>query len=110
VHQSPSPKVTLALITELERILKLQFDHGSLAEEAFAWERGIDEIAEADEDMSGYIQQLEKTRDELQQSEGSGDILASEFEKFLQQSSPKAEEKPSETEPDDKANGGEPEI
>ena len=110
VHQSPSPKVTLALITELERILKLQFDHGSLAEEAFAWERGIDEIAEADEDMSGYIQQLEKTRDELQQSEGSGDILASEFEKFLQQSSPKPEEKTSETETEDKGNGGDPEI
>lgn len=86
VHQSPSPKVTLALLTEIERFLKVSFDHGTLAEEAFAWERGIDEIAEADEDMSGYIEQLEKARDELQQTEGSGDILASEFEKFLQQS------------------------
>lgn len=86
VHQSPSPKVTLALLTEIERFLKVQFDHGTLADEAFAWERGIDEIAEADEDMTGYIQQLEKARDELQQTEGSGDIIASEFEKFLQQS------------------------
>jgi len=65
-----------------------------LAEEAFEWERGIDEIAESDEEMAGYIQQLEKTRDELQESEGSGDLLASEFEKFLRQSYEKKEDKP----------------
>ncbi|MEN9714741.1 MAG: hypothetical protein RJA35_208 [Actinomycetota bacterium] len=87
VHQSPSPKVTLAVLTEIERILGITFDHGTLAEEAFSWERGIDEIAEADEEMAGYIQQLEKARDELQESEGSADLLASEFEKFLRQSS-----------------------
>jgi hypothetical protein len=100
----------------LERILKIEFDHGSLAEEAFAWERGIDEIAEADEDMTGYIQQLEKTRDELQQSEGSGDILASEFEKFLQQATPKSEadgnapEAKPEGEETEKDNGQDPQI
>lgn len=94
VHQSPSPKVTLAMLTELERILRVEFDHGKLAEEAFEWERGIDEIAESDEEMAGYIQQLEKTRDELQESEGSGDLLASEFEKFLRQSYEKKEDKP----------------
>lgn len=60
VHQSPSPKVTLALLIEIERLLGLQLDHGTLGEEAFAWERGIDELAEADEDMAGYISQLEK--------------------------------------------------
>lgn len=84
VHQSPSPKVTLALLVEIERLLGFEFDHGSLAEEAFAWERGIDEIAEADEDMASYIGQLEKSADELQSAEGSGDVLAKEFEKFLQ--------------------------
>lgn len=83
VHQSPSPKATLAIITEIERLLDLQFDHGTLAEDAFAWERGIDEVAESDDEMSSYISQLEKTRDELQSAEGSGDVLAQEFEKFL---------------------------
>lgn len=85
VHQSPSPKVTLALFSQIERFLNIEFDHGTLANEAFEWERGIDEIAEADEEMSGYISQLEKSRDELVQTEGSGDLLASEFEKFLKQ-------------------------
>lgn len=94
VHQSPSPKVTLALLTEIERILGIEFDHGTLAEEAFAWERGIDEIAEGDEEMTGYIEQLEKARDELQESEGSGDLLASEFEKFLRQSYEKKDDEP----------------
>jgi hypothetical protein len=86
VHQSPSPKVTLALLSEIERVLKIETNHGTLADDAFAWERGIDEIAEADDEMSGYIEQLEKTRDELKSAEGSGDILASEFEKFLKES------------------------
>ena len=96
VHQSPSPKVTLALLSEIERILKIETNHGTLADDAFAWERGIDEIAEADDEMSGYIEQLEKTRDELKSAEGSGDILASEFEKFLKESY--KEEKPDQPE------------
>jgi len=86
VHQSPSPKVTLALLTEIQRFLGVSFDEGTLAQEAFEWERGIDEIAEGDEDMAGYIEQLERTRDEFQQTEGSADLLASEFEKFLRES------------------------
>jgi len=103
VHQSPSPKVTLALLSEIERILKIETNHGTLADDAFAWERGIDEIAEADDEMSGYIEQLEKTRDELKSAEGSGDILASEFEKFLKESY--KEEKPDQSENDEPEKG-----
>lgn len=83
VHNAPSPKVTLALLVEIERLLKIGFGHGDLSTEAFDWERGIDEIAEADEEMAQYIQQLEKNRDELSQAEGSGEVLAEEFERFL---------------------------
>ena len=112
VHQAPSPKAVLALLTEIERILGMSFDHGTLANDAFEWERGIDELAEADEDMASYIEQLEKSRDELQQSEGSGELLASEFEKFLRQSGgPNSEsetgelgpETEADSSPDDKA-------
>lgn len=83
VHNTPSPKATLALLVEVEKYLGVQFDHGSLADEAFTWERGIDEVAEGDEDMAGYIAQLEKTRDEVESPAASGDALAMEFEKFL---------------------------
>ena len=86
VHNTPSPKATLALLVELEKYLGVQFEHGSLADDAFAWERGIDEVAEADEDMAGYIAQLEKNRDEAESPAASGDALAIEFEKFLRAS------------------------
>lgn len=83
VHNTPSPKATLALLQETERLLGVEFDHKSLAEEAFAWERGIDEVAENDEEMAGYIQQLEKAKDTYDSEAASGDALAMEFEKFL---------------------------
>jgi proteasome assembly chaperone (PAC2) family protein len=87
VHNTPSPKATLALLIEVERLIGVQFEHGKLAEEAFAWERGIDEIAEGDEEMAGYISQLEKTRDEVESSAATGESLAKEFEKFLRSES-----------------------
>lgn len=86
VHNTPSPKATLALLVEAEKYLGVQFDHGSLPQEAFTWERGIDEVAEGDEDMAGYIAQLEKNRDEVESPAASGDALAMEFEKYLRAS------------------------
>ncbi len=83
VHNTPSPKATLSLLIEVERLVGVQFDHGKLGEEAFAWERGIDEIAEGDDEMASYISQLEKTRDEVESPAASGESLAKEFEKFL---------------------------
>ena len=83
VHNTPSPKATLSLLIEVERMLGVQFEHGKLGEEAFAWECGIDEIAEGDDEMSNYISQLEKTRDEAESPAATGESLAKEFEKFL---------------------------
>lgn len=85
VHSAPSPKAVLALLTEVERHLGLEFDHGTLSTEAFAWERGIDELAASDEEMAGYITQLESTRDALESATGSGETIASELEQFLRQ-------------------------
>ncbi|MEN9713419.1 MAG: hypothetical protein RLZZ164_83 [Actinomycetota bacterium] len=83
VHNQASPKATLALLIEVERLLGYQFEHGSLADDAFTWERGIDEVAEGDEDMASYIEQLEKSRDLEDEAEGSAETLAHEFERFL---------------------------
>lgn len=83
VQNAPSPKASLSLLIEIERYLGLQFDHGSLADDAFAWERNIDELAESDEDMAGYIEQLETTRDAIDSEAAQGEALAQEFEKFL---------------------------
>lgn len=96
VHNTPSPKATLALLIEIENLLGISFDHGTLAEEAFTWERGIDEVAEADEEMAGYIEQLEKSRDEAESQAATGDALAMEFEKFLRASESKPGDEPGE--------------
>jgi hypothetical protein len=76
VHNTPSPKATLSLLIEVEKLVGVQFEHGKLGEEAFAWERGIDEIAEGDDEMSNYISQLEKTRDEVESSAATGESIA----------------------------------
>jgi len=85
VHNAPSPKGMLALVAEIEKLAGVSFDRSALAEQAFSWERGVDEISLADEDMAGYIAELEKKHDEAESVQASGDFLANEFEKFLRQ-------------------------
>lgn len=85
VHVGPSPKATLALVAEVERFTGIQIDHGELPDEAFKWERSIDEMVEGDEDLVGYIEQLEEARDAEGLENTSGDALALEFERYLRQ-------------------------
>lgn len=85
VHNSPSPKAMFSLLLEIETILGLQFAHGTLADDAFAWERGIDELAEGDDELAAYVAQLESARDAADESAGSAESLAMEFERFLAQ-------------------------
>lgn len=84
VHNGPVPKATLALINSLENYLNLQFDQTDLPTEAFKWERAVDELTESDEDLSEYVSQLEKTRDEIDGA--TGETIAAEVEKFLRDS------------------------
>ncbi len=83
VHNAPSPKATLALIDRLEDFLEVGVERGSLVEDAAAWERGIDELASDDDDMSAYIEQLEQARDTVDSPEASGEAIAEEFERYL---------------------------
>lgn len=83
VAQSPSPKAQLALTKELEELLGLRLNLKSLADEAAAWERGVDELAAEDPDVGAYIQQLEEARDTEQLPEASGEQIAREFERYL---------------------------
>ena len=83
VHNSSNPKAALGFLTELQDLLGLSFETSELAEAAFDWERGIDDVAEGDDEMGAYVTQLEKNRDELDSAQSSGDELAREFEKYL---------------------------
>jgi proteasome assembly chaperone (PAC2) family protein len=83
VAQPPCPKATLALIGQLEDLLECSIPLGDLPEDAKAWERGVDELAEEDEDVADYIRALEETRDTADLPEASGEAIAREFERYL---------------------------
>lgn len=83
VAQPPCPKATLALLHRLEDLLETALPLGDLVEEAKAWERGVDELAEEDEDIADYVRSLEESRDTADLPEASGEAIAREFERYL---------------------------
>jgi predicted ATP-grasp superfamily ATP-dependent carboligase len=52
----PSPKAALALLGRLEEVLDVSIPARAIADEAKAWERGVDEMAESDEEVADYVQ------------------------------------------------------
>ncbi|MDE0573206.1 PAC2 family protein [Demequina sp. B12] len=83
IAHPPSPKATAALLVQLERLLDTTIDLGDLPDEADAWVRGADELAQEDEEIAEHVQQLEALMDETSLPEASGDAIAAEFERFL---------------------------
>ncbi|UOE45093.1 PAC2 family protein [Agromyces larvae] len=83
VHNAPSPKAVLALLAKLEELTGLSIPRGSLEVDAAAWEAGVDALAADDEEMAGYIEQLERARDAVDAPEASGEAIAKEFERYL---------------------------
>ena len=83
VAQPPCPKATLALLGRLEDLLETPIPLGDLPDEARAWERGVDELAEEDEDVAEYVRSLEESRDTADLPEASGEAIAREFERYL---------------------------
>jgi proteasome assembly chaperone (PAC2) family protein len=83
VAQPPCPKATLALIGQIEDLLEISIPLADLPEESRAWERGVDELAEEDEEIADYVRALEETRDTAELPEASGEAIAREFERYL---------------------------
>ena len=83
VSQPPCPKATLALLGQIEDLLEVTIPLDELPELARAWERGVDELAEEDEDVGDYVRALEETRDTTDLPEASGEAIAREFERYL---------------------------
>lgn len=79
----PSPKAALALLGRLEEVLDVSIPARAIADEAKAWERGVDEMAESDEEVADYVQSLEEATDTAELPEASGDAIAREFERYL---------------------------
>ncbi|WP_104091556.1 PAC2 family protein [Arthrobacter sp. GMC3] len=83
VAQAPSPKAELALLNMIEDFLQLPLPTGDLAEDAQAWERGVNELAAGDAEIAAYVRQLEETKDTEDLPEATGESIAKEFERYL---------------------------
>ena len=83
VAQPPSPKATLALLRGVEDILDAPLPLADLPEEARAWERGVDELAQQDSEVADYVRTLEEAKDAMELPEASGDAIAREFERYF---------------------------
>ncbi len=83
VAHPPSPKATRALVGAVERLVGAPIDLGDLEYEAEAWERGVDDLAGEDEEISSHVKALEEVTDAASLPEASGDAIAAEFERFL---------------------------
>ena len=83
VAQPPSPKATLALLRGVEDILDAPLPLADLPEEARAWERGVDELAQQDSEVAEYVRTLEEAKDAMDLPEASGDAIAREFERYF---------------------------
>ncbi|MEV4997661.1 PAC2 family protein [Streptomyces niveus] len=83
VSQPPNPKATLALLNRLEDLIGLRIPLGELAEDARAWQLGVDQLAAEDSEVAEYVQSLEEARDTAELPEASGEAIAREFERYL---------------------------
>ncbi|MCI9887649.1 PAC2 family protein [Micrococcales bacterium 31B] len=83
VAQAPSPKAILALIHRVELATGCNIDVRELNDDAEAWERGVNELAQGEPDIAQYVQQLEAAKDTSELPEASGEAIAREFEQYL---------------------------
>lgn len=89
VASTPSPKASLALVERAADLLSTKVDTTELRITAGEYERQVDEVVAADEDVMAYVQRLESSADEDESAPGlemvSGDVLAAELERFLRE-------------------------
>ncbi|WP_125611973.1 PAC2 family protein [Specibacter cremeus] len=83
VAQAPSPKAELALLHRIEDMLATPFTTAELADDAQAWERGVNDLAGEDPEIAAYVRQLEEAKDTADLPEASGESIAKEFERYL---------------------------
>ncbi|GAA1831896.1 PAC2 family protein [Pseudonocardia ailaonensis] len=89
VSQARVPKAAIALLLRVEEALDVEVPLGGLPDQAEEWERTVNEMAEADDEVREYVRQLElqAVEEEEEQpvdlTEASGDEIAADFERYL---------------------------
>ena len=88
---TPSPKATLAIVERVCDLLSTHVPTEELHRAAATYVTQVDEVVAADDEMAGYVRELERRADEAASSQAldalgdlpSGDALAAQFEQFL---------------------------
>jgi predicted ATP-grasp superfamily ATP-dependent carboligase len=88
ISQSPHPKATLALLHRVEEVLDIPVPLGGLPEQAADWQRLVDEMAGADDEVTEYVRNLEEQAEESDLAQTSGETIAREFERYLRRRRP----------------------
>jgi len=90
IAAAPNPKASLALVRKLESLVGISFDATELERAASDYERRVSSAVAGDDDVRQFVERLEQASDaEAPAVEGeevpSGDVLAREFQRFLNQ-------------------------
>jgi proteasome assembly chaperone (PAC2) family protein len=83
VPGSPSPKATAALLAQIEELCGIPTEHAGLADEIRDWEARVHRALEDDEDVRGYVEDLEQRADEGPEVVYDVDTMTDEIENFL---------------------------
>lgn len=90
VAAAPNPKASLALVRKLESLVGISFDATDLERAASDYERRVSSAVAGDDDVRQFVERLEQASDaDAPEAEGeevpSGDVIAREFQRFLNQ-------------------------
>jgi proteasome assembly chaperone (PAC2) family protein len=89
VAAASNPKAALALLRRVEVLIGVSVDVSELETSAADYERQVGMAVSSDPDIQAFVERLEQAADSEEQAGvedvPSGDILASEFQRFLRQ-------------------------
>ncbi len=92
VAAAPSPKAALALVRRLEGMLGISLDTAEIEEATATYERQVGLAVSSNPEVQAFVDRLEEDEDAdedqsplLPEDLPSGDLLASEFQRFLRQ-------------------------
>jgi proteasome assembly chaperone (PAC2) family protein len=89
VAASPNPKAALALVRRLEGVVGVSVDASELETAAGDYERQVGLAVQSDPDVQAFVERLEQLAEDERTGEPedipSGELLASEFQRFLRQ-------------------------
>jgi proteasome assembly chaperone (PAC2) family protein len=92
---TPNPKAALALVEHATELINASVDVSDLQRATTEYEERVGEIVASDEDVQAYVQLLEQRNDQIVLEEKiddsqlpSGDSIAAELERYLQERDP----------------------